>query len=90
MNLSFIIPAFNEEQTLPQTIAAIRENVPKGYQYEVILVDNGSTDSTRQVARTGAGWVCRPKREQPMKRPTRFLPGCALVGLLPSLALGWG
>jgi glycosyltransferase involved in cell wall biosynthesis len=50
MDLSFVIPAYNEEKTLPATISAIQENVPSTLSFEVIVVDNGSTDGTADVA----------------------------------------
>lgn len=42
-----IIPAFNEEAYLEQTIKSINKNE----EYEIIVVDNGSTDASRDVAR---------------------------------------
>jgi glycosyltransferase involved in cell wall biosynthesis len=47
--LSFVIPAFNEEQLIERTIEAIHEFVPP-LSYEVIVVDNGSTDATARIA----------------------------------------
>lgn len=44
--LSFIIPTYNEEKNIVKTIAKINEYVPSIYQYEIIVVDNGSTDNT--------------------------------------------
>lgn len=47
--LSFVIPAFNEEQLIGRTIGAIHQLVPP-LSYEIIVVDNGSTDATGRVA----------------------------------------
>jgi glycosyltransferase involved in cell wall biosynthesis len=47
--LSFVIPAFNEEQLIGRTIGAIHQFVPP-LSYEIIVVDNGSTDATGRVA----------------------------------------
>lgn len=47
--LSFVIPAFNEERFIARTIGAIHEFVPP-LSYEVIVVDNGSTDATARIA----------------------------------------
>src|SRR5262249_56513814 len=41
-----IIPALNEEESLPGLLAAI----PEGAVNEIIVVDNGSTDRTAAVA----------------------------------------
>ncbi len=51
---SFVIPAYNEEKYIRRTIEAINSNFSEsqGDEYEVILVDNGSTDSTRSIARS--------------------------------------
>ena len=48
--LSIVVPCFNEEQRLPRTIEQI-ERYLDGRQadYELILVDDGSADGTRQV-----------------------------------------
>ena len=43
------MPAYNAERTLAATLA----DVPAGCVDEVILVDDGSTDRTVQVARRG-------------------------------------
>jgi dolichyl-phosphate beta-glucosyltransferase len=49
-SLSVVIPAFNEEQRLPSTIEQIERYLDsKQLSYELILVDDGSTDGTRQV-----------------------------------------
>jgi GT2 family glycosyltransferase len=48
--LSFIVPAFNEELELPATIAAIR-NAAQDRQHEIIVVDDGSTDATAEIAK---------------------------------------
>lgn len=48
MKLSIIIPAYNEEDYLPATLDAI--NTALTGDAEVIVVDNLSTDATRQVA----------------------------------------
>lgn len=47
MDLSIIIPFLNEEESLPELIKWIERVVHKnGYQYEVILIDDGSTDDS--------------------------------------------
>jgi dolichyl-phosphate beta-glucosyltransferase len=48
--LSVVVPSFNEEQRLPRTIEAIeRYLVAVNVSYELILVDDGSADGTRQI-----------------------------------------
>jgi glycosyltransferase involved in cell wall biosynthesis len=49
--LSFVIPAFNEEFELARSIGAIRDAAEStGERYEIIVVDDGSTDATPQIA----------------------------------------
>lgn len=53
--ISFIIPAYNEEQLLAQTITTIKQHLPSTYTYEIIVVDHGSQDDTISIAeRQGA------------------------------------
>ncbi|MDP8233402.1 MAG: glycosyltransferase family 2 protein [Candidatus Saelkia tenebricola] len=49
MKLSVIIPAYNEEGNIPELIKKIKE-VLSGYEKEIILVDDGSTDNSFKVA----------------------------------------
>jgi len=49
-NLSLIVPVYNEEETLPLLIDAIRTALaPLPYTWEVVLVDDGSEDNSLQV-----------------------------------------
>lgn len=51
VGITVIIPALNEEASLPRVLEAI----PAGLAREVLVVDNGSTDATAEVAaRLGA------------------------------------
>ncbi len=45
MKISVVVPMMNEEQNVKPLIDAV-ENALKNYDYELILVDDGSTDST--------------------------------------------
>lgn len=59
MKLAIIIPAYNEEQTIGQVIAAIPSKMPQISVTRIFLVDNGSTDKTSQTAQKIAserGW----------------------------------
>ena len=45
MYLSVIIPAYNEEKRLPETLKKVREFLnQQKYEWEVIVVDDGSKD----------------------------------------------
>jgi len=48
--VTVIIPAFDEEETIAEDINVIVETMQKSdYQYEIIVVDDGSTDKTAQI-----------------------------------------
>lgn len=51
MKLIIQIPCWNEEDSLPVTLRELPSAVPGFDQVEVVVVDDGSTDRTRQVAR---------------------------------------
>ena len=50
MDLSIVISLFNEEESLRELVAWIDRSLsPHGYQYEIIMVDDGSTDRSWEV-----------------------------------------
>jgi dolichyl-phosphate beta-glucosyltransferase len=54
---SLVVPAFNERDRIKaslEVIAAWRESRPGGWDWEILLVDDGSTDDTANVARAAA------------------------------------
>jgi len=52
MDISVIIPAFNECESLPELSAWIARVMQEhGYSYEVVFVDDGSTDATWDTVR---------------------------------------
>jgi glycosyltransferase involved in cell wall biosynthesis len=60
--ISVIIPALNEEKQLPRTLASLRRQKLDA-EYELIVVDNGSTDQTAEIARAyGARVVIASER----------------------------
>ncbi len=65
MHLSIVIPAFNEEQLIPDCLNSIQESIhviqKPGFTHEVIVVDNNSTDKTAELAmQAGAKVVFEP------------------------------
>lgn len=65
-DLSIVVPLFNEEESLPELVEWIdRVCVEHNYRYEVIMVDDGSTDSSWTV-------VERIRQDYPCVRGIRF------------------
>ncbi|MDH5611269.1 MAG: glycosyltransferase [Gammaproteobacteria bacterium] len=49
LKISFIIPAYNEEARIKTTIEEILKSIPEGFDAEIIVVDHGSQDKTREI-----------------------------------------
>ncbi|EKD83117.1 MAG: family 2 glycosyltransferase SpsQ, partial [uncultured bacterium] len=48
IQVSVIVPAYNSERTIKKTLEAIKQQTAN-LKIEVIVVDDGSTDSTREI-----------------------------------------
>jgi glycosyltransferase involved in cell wall biosynthesis len=56
--LSFIVPAYNEEHELPNALASLRAAAEaSGESFEIIVVDDGSTDATARIAKDSGAVV---------------------------------
>ena len=49
LDLSFIIPTFNSEKYIKKCISSIIRTVEKKINFEILIVDGGSTDQTIQI-----------------------------------------
>lgn len=70
--LSIIVPALNEAQNLRALITRLDQTL-SGRRYEVLIVDDGSTDGTTELCRELA-------RHHPLRLLTRFHPSDGLSG----------
>jgi len=64
MKLAVIIPAFNEEDCLAAVIQSIPEAITAITSIDVVVVDDGSTDGTAEVARQAGAHVVRHAQNQ--------------------------
>jgi glycosyltransferase involved in cell wall biosynthesis len=63
--ISFIVPAYNEEVELPETLRAIQSAASAVLaDYEIIVVDDASIDRTAELARATGAQVIRIDRRQ--------------------------
>jgi glycosyltransferase involved in cell wall biosynthesis len=49
MKLSIVMPVYNEQQTLSEILKQVRDVELEGVEKEIIVVDDGSTDGSREV-----------------------------------------
>ncbi|HEV2694360.1 MAG TPA: glycosyltransferase [Verrucomicrobiae bacterium] len=61
MRISVIVPAFNEEKLLGASLAQIRTAADaftaRGWEFQLVVCDNNSTDRTAEIARTAGAHV---------------------------------
>ena len=63
--ISFVVPAYNEENYLAPTLAAIHEAARAvGEPYEIVVANDGSTDETAAVAEAGGARVVGVQKRQ--------------------------
>ncbi|NKB56008.1 MAG: glycosyltransferase [Alphaproteobacteria bacterium] len=82
MKLIVQIPCFNEEGTLPETLADIPREIAGVDVVEILIIDDGSTDRTVEVAREcGVDHIIRNKKNIGLARTFRVgLDACLRRG----------
>jgi glycosyltransferase involved in cell wall biosynthesis len=61
MRVSVLVPAFNEAEFIPVTLDSLRESLPGA---ELIVIDDGSSDNTADLARAKGAQVIRHDRNR--------------------------
>lgn len=82
MKLIVQIPCYNEETTLPQTVRDIPRQITGIDKVEILIIDDGSTDRTVEVARElGIEHIVRNKQNKGLARTFRAgLDACLTFG----------
>jgi dolichol-phosphate mannosyltransferase len=74
--LTVLIPSYNEEANLPQTLPAVAAACEaQARSFEILVVDDGSTDRTAEIVREHAARDARVRLEQ---HPQNLGPGSGI------------
>ena len=49
MKISIIVPVYNEEKTILKVLKRLNQTKLEGYDYQLIVINDGSTDSTQKI-----------------------------------------
>lgn len=97
MKISFVIPAYNEENNLKGCLKALQNEVKnQSFEYEIIVVNNASTDQTKVIAQgvSGVKVVDEPRKGLSFARQAGFMASSGdLVANLDAdtiVPAGWG
>jgi glycosyltransferase involved in cell wall biosynthesis len=63
IKVSVVIPAFNEEKLIERCLKSLEKQTIKRNEYELIVIDNNSTDKTVKIAQKYADKVLIEKRK---------------------------
>jgi glycosyltransferase involved in cell wall biosynthesis len=65
IEVSFVIPALNAERTIRNTLQSIYAQKYPAAKFEVLVIDNGSTDRTREIASSVGAKILRCRKTGP-------------------------
>lgn len=75
--LTIIMPVFNEEENLPQVMTILGQNLSQWVQsYEILIVDDGSTDNTAVIAQELSS---ADSRIRILRHPENRGPGSGII-----------
>ena len=82
MKLIVQIPCYNEEHTLPQTVADIPREIDGISKVEILVIDDGSTDGTVDVAKSiGVDHIVRNKKNMGLAKSfSKGIDACLKAG----------
>ena len=82
MKLIVQIPCYNEEHTLPKTVADIPRQIAGVDEVRVLIIDDGSTDRTVEVAREiGVDYIVQNRHNRGLARTFRAgIDACLKLG----------
>ena len=84
MKLSVVVPVYNERETILAVLEAVRAHPVEGVAYEVVVVDDGSTDGTGALLET------RPELyTQLLRLPRNGGKGAAVKAGLQAAPMSW-
>jgi len=87
MKLSVIVPCYNSADTLGETLDALQNQTWPG-ELEVVVADNGSTDTTRQLCETYAGRIAGLKLvDASDKRGPSYARNCGVKAAVGEVVL---
>ena len=72
MRLVVLIPAYNEESTIGNVIAAIPKSIPYIAEISVVVINDGSTDGTEKTARDAGAIVYSFEKNNGLARAVSF------------------
>ena len=92
IKVTILVPAYNEEKTIIQVLECVNEQVVPGVSFEILVVDDGSKDSTvalleknpelyTRLIKMPKNPMCRAGMEGERKRMSGCVPCSAITSV---------